>query len=471
MLLTWWLAWKFQDPFISDWDGFDYTAYAVQGMPSALGLGRALFLGYNHLLWRILHHWDLIPHENAYLLLRYGAIAMSGPAVAGLYALGKELTASRLAAFCGALILALSPFYVMYSGRAMSEIPGFLLLNWSLWWMVRSLRLQRTGQFLLAATAVGLSANVREFAVFYFPFLLIAPRLYGFRWRMGIGAVLLAGSAAVAGMAFWLLKGGQLYWDAVTTWYRLSAHERELNPVTWKNLAFFGDYSYSCSVAVVFLTPIAMALLWPRRDLRPLLWLGLWGLLADLALIANHDLSVNPRYLLMGMTGLAPLCGWGLARIFHWDPRRGFALATAIAILTLVNYVQLAREVFYQQRNAIAAHEYLKKVEAFPWNSGFIAGMRSPLINFYAGIEARPYWRTISPGAGWPDEKLGAAIEDLFMAGREVYVDFDPEIWQSGAREWSREAAGLEMIKREYELEHVRDRIFRIVRKEEISQD
>ena len=55
LLISWRLAWKFQDPFISDWDGFDYTIYSVKNLPSALGLSRALFLGFNHLLWQIAH--------------------------------------------------------------------------------------------------------------------------------------------------------------------------------------------------------------------------------------------------------------------------------------------------------------------------------------------------------------------------------------------------------------------------------
>jgi hypothetical protein len=69
----------------------------------------------------------------------------------------------------------------------------------------------------------------------------------------------------------------------------------------------------------------------------------------------------------------------------------------------------------------------------------------------------------VTPGAPWPDDKLNEAIQDFFYAGRKVYVDFDPELWQAGARGTSREAAGLEMIKREYRLEHLRDSFYRIV--------
>src|SRR5690348_17069629 len=161
--VSWWLAWKYQDRFISDWDGFDYTAYTIEGEPSALGLGRALFLGYNHLLWRAAHAYLNWPPEQAHLILRYGAIALTGPAITGVYALCKELTATRLAAFFGALIFAASPFFITYSGRAMSEIPAYAMLGFSLWWMVRSLRLGRMGSFFLAAFLIGFGANIREF--------------------------------------------------------------------------------------------------------------------------------------------------------------------------------------------------------------------------------------------------------------------------------------------------------------------
>lgn len=346
----------------------------------------------------------------------------------------------------------------------MSEIPGFLVLNWSLWWMVRALRGQRLHVFLLAATMIGLSANIREFAIFYLPFIPIVAHLYGYRWRVGILGGVVAALAALSGIVFWVLKRGELYWNTVMTWYRLSAHERVLNPVTFQNFSFFGDYSYTCSVAIVFLTPLSLTLLWHDREHRPLLWLGAWGLLADIALIANHDLSLNPRYLLTGMVGLAPVCGWGLARLFQRDWWRGGALAAGLGVLMIVNYIQLSEEIHWQQRNARAAESYLRKVESLPWNAAFIVGARSPLINFYAGVEARPWWKTISPGSGWPDDQLDEAIDDLFKAGRPVFVDFDPEIWQSGAREASREAAGLQMIRECYHLEPVRDQIFRIVR-------
>ncbi|MFM8394312.1 MAG: glycosyltransferase family 39 protein [Acidobacteriota bacterium] len=472
ILLSWWLAWKFQDPYISDWDGFDYTASVVRGLPSPLGLGRALFIGYNHLLWKLLHHLHLLRQEDAYLILRYGSILLSGPAVAGIYALTNELTQRRLAAFFAGILMATSPFFITYSGRSMSEIPGIFLLSWSLWGLVHSLKLRKIPLVLISAALIGLSANVREIAIFYLPFIPFAiyltgmtglTGLMGHRWRLGVTALAIAGLTALSGMLFWIMQRGFLYWNEVATWYRLSAQERRLHPVTIQNFSLFSDYAYDCSVAVVILVPLVFALLWPRKKLRPLLILGMLGLLADIVMLINHDLSVNPRYLLTGMIGLVPVCGWGLADIYDRSPWRALVLTCGLAVLSLANFVQISPQYYWQARNAAATAAYLERIRDFPWNSGFIVGARSPLINFYAAIEAQPSWKTISPGAGWPDDKLDEAIDDLLLAGRVVYVDFDPELWQHGARASSREANGLRLIRERYCLRPVVGELFQII--------
>ena len=454
-----------QDPFISDWDGFDYTVHVAQHEPSTLGLGRALFLGYNSVLWEMAHHWFGLPPEKAYLALRYGVIAQAGAGVVGVYALCKELTATRLAAFFGALIVSLSPYYIIYSGRAMSEIPGLLALSWSLWWTARSLRTGKTGQFLTAAALVGLSANIREFAVFYLPFIPLAARIYRGRWRTGCVAFVLASGGAFAGMIFWTLYD-DLYWDSVVTWYRLSAAERRVHPVTSANLRFFADYAFNCSVIISVITPLALVWLWSRPRLRALAALGLVGLAANLSLLANHDLAVNPRYLMTGLVGLAAACGWCLAELIKRYRFWATPLVVGLIVLTKGSYNHMSKELYDHQWGARAARDYVAKITDLPWNSAFIVGSRTPLIHFLAGVKARPYWLTIAPGSGWPDDKLGEAIQDFFYAGRKVYVDFDPELWQKGAREKSREAEGLEMIKREYRLEHVRDSFYRILGRE-----
>jgi hypothetical protein len=408
------------------------------------------------------HHWFGLAPEKAHLALRYGVIAQAGAAIIGVYALCKELTASRLAAFFGALIVSLSPYYIIYSGRAMSEIPGLLALSWSLWWMAQSLRTGKTGRFLAAAALVGLSANLREFAVFYLPLIPIAARIYRGRWKTGGLAFIIAVVCAFAGMIFWTLYDNH-YWDGVVNWYRLSAAERRVHPVTSANLRFFADYAFNCSVIISILSPLALLWLWSRPHLRALLALGLAGLAASLALLANHDLAVNPRYLLTGLIGLAAACGWCLAELVRRYRALTGPLLLGLILLTKGSYNHMAKQLYDQQWGARAARDYVAKIADLPWNSAFIVGSRTPLIHFLTGVEARPFWLAITPGAPWPDDKLDEAIQDFFYAGRNVYVDFDPELWQKGAREKSREAEGLEMIKREYKLEHIRDSFYRVL--------
>lgn len=464
-LASWWLAHRLRDPFISDWDGFDYTYYAVQGLPSALGLSRALFLGYNHLLWKIAERWWHWPPEQAYLLLRYGAIAQAGIATTGFYALYKELSASRFAAFLSALLMAASPYYIIYSGRAMSEIPAFVWLSWSLWWLVRSGRRQQPNQFLLAALLVGASANLREFAVFYFPFLLFIGWLYRLAWWRGVLALGLAGLAAVTGMIFWALYDTDNYIRAVTNWYRLSAHERTLHPVTLENFWFLAKYGFDCSAIAALIGAPGLATLVNKTKRRALLGLGICGLGANLLLLLNHDLSVNPRYMLTGLLGLAAVSGWWVAQTIREQRWRCVPLLFGLLVLTKGTYNGMAKELYDQNWSARAAQSYVAKIADLPWNSAFVVGARTPLVHFLSGVGARPYWRVIPPGAGWPDEKLDERINGLLLAGRVVYVDFDPELWQTGARTTSREHIGLEMIKREYELELVRDQLYRIVKR------
>lgn len=464
LFLSWALAWIFQDRFISDWDGYDYTSYAINGWPTSLGLGRALFLGYNHLLWRIAQSWFDLPVERAYLILRYAVIAQSGPATVGIYALFKELTSNRYSSFFGALLVASSPYYIIYSGRGMSEIPALLMLSWSLWWMLRSLRYGFAIQFLFAALLVGLSANLREFAVFYLPLIPLAARSYGYGWSFGLGALAISVFGVFAGMIFWTLKL-PTYWAGVVNWYALSAQERKIHPVTSDNFRFLFAFAYNCSSTVLIIAPLAFIWLWPSKKLRLLLSFGGLGLLADLVLLANHDLPVNPRYVLTGLFGLAAICGWCLAELIRCYRLRAVPLLLGLIILSKGAYDRMYQEVDGSEWAARAAKNYISRIEALPWNSAFIVGSRTPLVNLYYWTGARPFWKTVPPGSGWPDEHLAQVIDDLLLAGRVVYVDFDPDLWQVGSRRQSREWPGLQMIKREYELVQVKDDFYRIARR------
>lgn len=471
LLLGWGMAFLVRDPFMTDWDSYDYAAAVVQGVPSALGLGRALFLAYNRVLWLLVHHACGLPPQDAYLVIKYGVIIQSGPTLIGLYALYKELTANRQAALLATLLLALSPLFIVYSGRGMSEIPGLLCLSWSLWWLLRSLRARRTVQYLLASVLFGLSANVREYALFYLPVIFIAGWLWSQQWQISALALLLAGLAVIAGPLFWSLYWPDYYLPALRSWYSLSAQERLEHPVTLRNLWLLFGYAFLCSSAATLLTPFAVRAGWQKwlkaeNRLRQslLLLFAFCGLVAIAVLPANHDLAVNPRYLLTGLVGIAPLCGWWLAEWIKQKHRWRLPVMSSLAGLTLIGligmFVYLHR---VQWPLTYAARGYAEKILPLPDNSVFITGRRTPLVNFYARIGAHSYWQTIPFGAGWPDEGIREVIDSYLREDRAVYVDFDEKLWFEGMRAHSREAEGLAIIGEEYYLELVSDTLYRIV--------
>jgi hypothetical protein len=118
------------------------------------------------------------------------------------------------------------------------------------------------------------------------------------------------------------------------------------------------------------------------------------------------------------------------------------------------------------QESARAASEYLAKLDGLPLEAVFIVGARTPLVNFYNSVGARPLWKTIPAGAGWPDERLNEVIDGYLADGIPVYVDFEQSLWDPEPRS-SREAAGLERIKRDYQLSWIRSPLFYQISKKE----
>ncbi|MFN0119336.1 MAG: glycosyltransferase family 39 protein [Blastocatellia bacterium] len=475
MSLTWALAWTVRDPFIADWDCFDYTACVVQGTPSPLGLGRALFLAVNRALWLTAHHAFGLGPENAYAIIKYGVILQSGLATAGLYALYRELTGDRTAALWATLLLTLSPLYVLYSGRGMTEIPGLLLLSWSLCWLLRGLRRGSFPTYLAAATLFGLSANVREFAVFYLPIVAIAGwapgQAHGWARRRICLATLLAVLAMLSGPLYWALAWPEYYLPALRTWYALSAAERAEYPVTIRNLWLLLGYAFICApfAFVIFPAACRACIRHFRRDPAMIVAasLAILGFLSIVILLANHDLSVNPRYLLTGWFGLAPLCGGWLAAWHENHPWRARGWMTGLFLaLTLAGlagmWLFLARA---QWPQTYAARDYARQIQPLPDNAVFIVGRRTPLVNFYQRIGARPGWQTIPFGAGWPDQQLETTLDEHLRAGRPLYVDFDESLWDKTMRPHSREAAGLQQIRDRYELRAVTGTLFQVMEK------
>jgi len=178
------LAAFFVDPFIGDWDGLDYTINAVNGSPSTMALGRLLFVFANHGLYLIAHAVFNLRVDQAYLLFKYGVMAQAPLAVIASWTLTRDLTRSIYSATVAALLVAVSPVFVIYSGQVMTDVPSVLMVTVALIIHLRGLTSGRMWLVLLGAALLGAGANVRETALFFGPWLVIAPFVCGWKLRL-----------------------------------------------------------------------------------------------------------------------------------------------------------------------------------------------------------------------------------------------------------------------------------------------
>jgi len=462
------LALVFVDPFAGDWDALDYTVLALEGRPSSMLLGRMLFIFFNHLLWRLAQAFVELPREQAYLLFKYVVVVQSPIAVVACWALAKELTRSAEAATIAALLVGLSPFFIIYSGQAMTEIPAIFLLATALVVHLRGLQQRRRFLVLAGAALLGLSANMREASLLYAPWLVFMPLASGWRWR-GVEGKTTALAAAIFllcafgpfALLFALDLGDYRAWWL--EWFRAAQAESARHPISIGNLRALLAYFFIAAPVVLVVLPCALARAW-RRGFSPLLVAALIGLVANLALVAHYSLVLNGRYLLTGLPALAPLVGdylWRCWRDKAQDERRAFARAAALVSLVTA---AIGLAVYAYTWPTLAAHaltgEYKKRLALLPSDAVVMAGGQTVSVNFWRGVGLGE-WETIGTGGGWPGPHLPELIAQRLSEGKRVFLDVDPRLWAT--RGWQEEETrALVGLQERFRFRRVSETIFEI---------
>jgi 4-amino-4-deoxy-L-arabinose transferase-like glycosyltransferase len=430
----------FLDPFAGDWDALDYTVNAVRGQPSSMLFGRTLFIFTNHAAYRLARALFGLQTEHAYLLFKYMVVAQTLFAVVACWTLARELTGSLRAATVAALMLALSPIFIVYSGQAMTETPALLLISVALVLHLRGVRGRRSWQVLAGAALLGLSVNVREPVGFFGLWLVLAPTCYGWKLKgrellltaLGCAIFLICALAPFA--VLWLADVGG-YRQAWYGWLASMRAESALHPVRLANLAPFTKLFFIVAPVTVAVLPFALYREWRTRGWTPLLVMSLVGLFCNLMLLANYSTVINARYQLTGLPGFAPLSAAYL--IGRWtartrggdDARRGFiyACATVAACSLLIGSV-----VYGFTRQTLANHgmtkEYRARLAHLPPDAVVMAGGQTVSVNYYRGLGVGR-WDVIGTGGGWPGAQLTQQIESHLRQGRRVFVDVDPRLW------------------------------------------
>ena len=436
-LLSLILALVFIDPFIGDWDALDYTTLALQGRPSSMLFGRALFIYTNHALWLVAHALFDLPPEKAYLLFKYAVVLQSPLTVICWWVLARDLTGSKPAATVSVLLLSLSPFFILYSGQAMTEIPALLLLGVALVIHLRGVRRQSILMVLLGAALLGLGLNVREAAALYAPWLVIAPFVFG--WKLGRREIALTALAclvflifAAGGIAYFYLTDLNGYRGQWHNWLESTRAESARHPPTLGNIGPLMLYFFMAAPLVLVAFPVAAFAEWRRRGLSPLLALALTGFLANLTLIVHYGVVINARYILTGLPALTPLVADYFMRTQTAkaaDKNRAFASVVlgVVLIASLFGYHWWPSAIAYARARA-TAKDYLERLALVPRDAVMISGGQTVAVNYWRGI-GMGQWDTIGTGVGWPGEQFPSVIEKYLNEGRRVFMDADPRWW------------------------------------------
>lgn len=467
-LLSLALGLYFTDPFIGDWDGFDYTILSLAGYPSSMALGRNLFIFGNHILYQVAHALFGVPPENAYLVFKYAVLAQAPIAVIACWMLARDVTASVYSASLAAILVALSPVFVLYSGQVMTDVPSVLLLAIALVIHLRGITYQRSALVLIGAALMGLGVNLRETFGFYALWVLAAPFLLGWKLRrrelklvaLSFGVFLVLG---LGWFAYWFITDSH-YRFVWFGWRESMQQESARHPVSLRNLQPYLMYFFITAPLVFLAFPFAAFSEWRRRKLSPLLVLGLMGLIADLLLFLNYSTTVNWRYFLTGLPALAPITADFMIRAlsnFLGTARMAFMTVAAGALMLAIAFGILVKPISDQFIGKHAmSKEYRHQLMKVPKDAVMISGGQTIAVIYWKAIGLGK-WETIGTGGGWPGDNLAPVIEDYFQQGRRVFIDSDPRWWSPCG--WQRnEIPAIVDLEKRFRFKQVTETIYEL---------
>lgn len=442
-LLTLILSLVFSDPFAGDWDAVDYTILSIHGEPSSMFLGRMLFMFTNHALWLIAHNLFGLPLDRAYLLFKYSVAAQSPFVIICCWLLARDLTRSLQASTLAAFLITLSPTFILYSGQAMTEISGLLLLAAGLVVHLRGLRTRRMWLILTGAAMLGLDVNIREALGIYGLWLIIAPYFCGWRdwylsWR-GISitatACLIFMICALVPFGLWFALDVDNYRAGWYVWLNSVRMEGGRHPVQLSYLLPLFYYFFIAAPLVLLTFPFAVYKEYRSAKLSLLLAFGLFGFIANIAFFFMYSTAISGRYLLTGLPVMVPLIAGHILRAgtsLTGSINRGFT----IAIIPIAIFMALVdRQLYNHAAPVIYSHVHIKdyyaqRLTLLPRNALILAGGQTVSINYYRGLGLGE-WNTIGTGGGWPGsgEKMIEIINQALRDGQRVFIDADHRWW------------------------------------------
>lgn len=442
------LAWAYRAEHLTDWDAWDYAAQAIQGHSSDLLLGRWWFIASLRGAYLAAHRVLGVARLDAYVAMQALCAAFMAAGVVAGMAWTYRLTRSATAEIAFALLVIPGPMFGIYASAVMTEGLTLLAVGASFLAWEAAMRSARRGGALalLAGLCFGIAINVREPAV-----LLCAwPILSCLTDRPRRGWRLLA--LALAGTALTLALGvamawawypaawtGRTYWQNLGQWTAwMSAERAQFGVDIGRQASLLARYTAAASPAALALVLPAAA--WAVVRGRRLRWLTVAALPYLVSLALNHDLSVNPRFVMPAVWMLSPVIAGALAAARRARPRLRFprevvwaALLAAQGAALLAGWGLLGRTYFDYARSQERIHHAMVRM---PSDALVIAGPGTPVARYLLRLGEKDF-RVIGSGWRWPDsrQRLARRIDEALGRGRPVYANLSPTDWKRIARE------------------------------------
>lgn len=422
------LAIEFRNPFVGQWDSFDYVTKTVRYQVSDLAFGRPVFLWMNMGAWTWVQRYGLD-------VVRAGLVGQALVmlfAVLGLvsfYFCVKPVAGIRLALFAVAW-LAVTPMYLAYSGMVMTEIPSLTCLTAAVAVVLHWRRTQRLVDLLLSALLFGVAIHMREqliTAAAVFPFVMLIDQRS--TWSKKVMAVIIHTASYtlfVLSVLYFLWKTDPDYPMRIRGWMSVF---NLLDHGLLKQFFFLGKFAFAnCGVALVI--SILTFRFWSEVLTVRAMISGM-GLLPLFALLPNADLGIQPRYELIAVPAFILTAVVGLQRVLSgmkW-PLKNIMLVILLMAqgsFSMGGWVLLARFNGVSSERRMRLERLLTNV---PQDSVFIAGAYTPILEFYRQSGIRPSWEIIRSGWEWRKADLSARVVEALEAHRSVFFVSDAKAW------------------------------------------
>lgn len=450
----------FRNPFVGQWDSFDYVTKAVQHEVSDLAFGRPLFMGILMAGWELFHQSSGLQPQNALVLTQAIVMGFGILGLVSFYFCAKLLASPRLALFAVAW-LATTPMYMAYSGMVMTEVPSLTFLTaavaFLLRWQMTRRRLHLVASALLFAGSVHLREQLLT-AALVFPLLIVSDAelkakekwyaIFFYGWVATLAIV------AVIAIVWW---ADPEYPKRIGLWWGIMKLRHQ---ETIRQFYYLVKFTFVNS-ALAFLVTLITVRGWFRNLRVRAVGLGM-GVFPLLAIIPNADLWLQPRYELVAVPAFILTALVGLQSDCESKPvsvkKRVWAgvllanlwvLSAGLLLLQRFNGVSLERKIRVEELLATAPHDAV-----------FIGGAYTPVLEFYRQAGIRPRWQVIRSGWEWKGTELPRRLTSELEQHHVIYYLNDEHAWDylrseendvlalRGQFEFIRASPGMERIEK-----------------------